>query len=154
MNRYHLLAAEIYGYSYDNYEDHLGINIRYDKLMPKDAKLLERAVAEDWPLERIARELDRDPDEAAALREAFRAAREVVDAPTPAESFRRAVRQLIKTEVARGLNDDKSIEKLVVQICYRAADLSFLLKRDGEPLSKYSQDLRAEPGDLSLDDDD
>jgi len=34
----------------------------------------------------------------------------------------------------------------VVQICYRTADLGFLLKRDGEPLSKYSQDLRAEPG--------
>jgi hypothetical protein len=31
MDRIHLLAAEIFGYSYANYEDHLGIgNIRFD----------------------------------------------------------------------------------------------------------------------------
>jgi hypothetical protein len=55
--------------------------------MPEDVKLVERAVNEGWPLERIARQLKRDPDEAAAISEAFRAAREAVDAPTPAESF-------------------------------------------------------------------
>ena len=40
MNRYHLLAAEIFGYSYANYQDHLDVhNIRYTKLMPKDARI-------------------------------------------------------------------------------------------------------------------
>jgi hypothetical protein len=35
MDRYKLLAAELFGYSYDNYEDHLGIgHIRFEKLMP------------------------------------------------------------------------------------------------------------------------
>lgn len=43
MTRYQLLAAEIFGYSYANYQDHLGIgNIRYDRLMPEEAKKLGR----------------------------------------------------------------------------------------------------------------
>src|SRR5262249_8731671 len=41
VNRYQLLAAEIFAYSYDNYQDHLGIgNIRFDKLMPDEARNL------------------------------------------------------------------------------------------------------------------
>ena len=145
MNRCHLLAAEIYGYSYANYDDHLGVNIRFDKLMPDDVKTLEKADAEGWPLERLARALEGNPDDAAAALAALRRAREVVDAANPAESFRNAVRQVIKSAVARGITDDDAIEKLVVQICYRAADLAFLLDRDGTPLSRYSEDLRREP---------
>jgi hypothetical protein len=145
MNRYHLLAAEIYGYSYANYDDHLGVNIRFDKLMPDDVKTLEKADAEGWPLERLARALEGKPDDAAAALAALRRAREVVDAANPAEAFRNAARQVIKSAVARGITDDDAIEKLVVQICYRAADLAFLLERDKTPLSRYSEDLRREP---------
>ncbi len=47
LTRAQLLAAEIYGYSYANYRDHLGIgNIRYDHLMPETAQKLESAVSE------------------------------------------------------------------------------------------------------------
>jgi len=35
---------------------------------------------------------------------------------------------------------------LVTQICYRAADLAYLLKMRGEALSRYSRHLRKEPG--------
>jgi hypothetical protein len=146
MNRYHMLAAEIYGYSYANYEDHLGIgNVRYEKLMPRDARTLERAEAEGWPLEDVARKLDVDTEAAAELIDAFRDAREVVDADNPAESFRRAVRQCIEAAISEGLGDKPSIERLVVQICYRAADLAFLLDLNEQPLSTYSTQLRWEP---------
>ena len=37
-----------------------------------------------------------------------------------------------------------SIERLVVQICFRAADLAFLLDREGRSLSSYSEVLRRE----------
>jgi hypothetical protein len=147
MNRYHLLAAEIYGYSYANYEDHLGIgNIRYEKLMPNAARTLERAEREHWPMEKVARKLKVDQEEAAELVRSFRAARDVVDAENPAESFRWAVRQCIEHALASGLRDEASVERLVTQICYRAADLAFLLKREGQPLSRYSRHLRIEPG--------
>jgi hypothetical protein len=147
MNRYHLLAAEIYGYSYANYQDHLGIgNIRYDKLMPDVARTLERAEAEGWPVEKVARKLKVDAAEAAEVMRAFRQARDVVDAENAAESFRWGVRQSIERAVAEGLGDEASVERLVTQICYRAADLAILLEREGKSLSRYSRHLRREPG--------
>jgi hypothetical protein len=147
VNRYHLLAAEIYGYSYANYEDHLGIgNIRYDKLMPDDARTLERAVAENWPLKRVARELQVDVSAAQESLRCYRNACEVVDAENAAESFRWAVRQAVERALAEGLRDENSVEQLVTQICYRAADLGFLLDREKKPLSRYSRHLRREPG--------
>ena len=147
MNRYHLLAAEIFGYSYDNYDDHLGIgNIRYEKRMPNDARTLERAVAEGWPIEKVAKKLRVSVDDAHDFVRAFHHARDVVDAENPSESFRWAVRQCIEAALSEGLGDEPSIERLVTQICYRAADLSFLLDREGTPLSRYSRHLRKEPG--------
>jgi hypothetical protein len=147
MDRYHLLAAEMYGYSYANYEDHLGIgNIRYDKWMPKTAKTMERAAAEGWPTERIARVLKVDEAEARETLRSFYRAGDVVDAENPAESFRWAVRQVIENALRGGLGDEASIERLVTQICYRAADLGFLLQQEGKPLSRYSRHLRREPG--------
>ena len=145
MTRRQLLAAEIFGYSYANYMNHLGIgNIRFDSLMPKDADKLERAVAENWNLDRVARELDVDADTAASLLSSTRDAIEVVDAKNPAEAFRIAVRQVVRRATTEGINDDESIEQLVEQICYRASDLGYLLKRDGIHLSRYSRHLRRE----------
>jgi hypothetical protein len=154
MNRYHLLAAEIFGYSYANYDDHLGIDhIRYETLMPDTARTLERAEAECWPLEKVARELELDELEAARMTRAFQRARDVVDAENPAESFRWAVRQCIEHAIHSGLGDEPSIERLLTQICYRAADLAFLLDRKGETLSQYSERLREiEYGEPDLDD--
>jgi hypothetical protein len=147
VDRYQLLAAELYGYSYANYQDHLAIgNARFDRLMPDDARRLERADAEGWPAERVARDLGVEPSDAEGLLRAFRRARDVVDAGNPAESFRWAVRQVIEVAVAEGLRDEPSVERLVTQVCYRAADLGFLLDREGKPLSGYSRHLRREPG--------
>ncbi len=143
MNRDHLLAAEIFGYSYANYEDHLGIgNIRYEQRMPDDARMLERAEAEHWPIETVAGRLDLEVEIAHELVRAFRQAREVVDAENSGESFRWAVRQCIESALKQGLADEPSIERLVTQICYRAADLAFLLDQKGETLSQYSEQLR------------
>ncbi len=128
MNRAQLLAAEIFGYSFINYADHLGIgNVRYERLMPEDAETLEAAEREGWPASKIAAALAVDVERAEELLEAFQRAREVV-------------------ALEEGLRDPGSIEKLVTQICYRAADLAFLLERAGKTLSQYSRHLRREPG--------
>src|SRR4029077_9799619 len=138
MDRYKLLAAEIYGYSYANYDDHLGGGpVKYEKMMPDDARKLERAEAVGWPIEKVARQLGVTIEIARNLVRAFRRARDVVDAPDPAESFRWAVRHCIEGALSRGLGDEPSIERLVTQICYRAADLAFLLDREKKPLSVY-----------------
>ena len=144
MKRIHLLTAEIFRYSYANYEDHLGINERFDKLMPQDAKTLETALNEGWSVEKVANRLDVSPENAQKLIDATREALDVVDAKDPAESFRNAVRHTVHYALEDGLNDEKSIEKLVGQICYRTADLGLLLDQKGHRLSQYSRHLRAE----------
>lgn len=145
MDRLKLLAAEIYGYSFANYEDHLGIgNERYERLMPQTAETLETAEREGWSASKIAEELDVDVEQAEQLLEAFERARDIVDAENPAEAFRHGVRFSIMDALDDGLHGPEAIEKLVTQICFRAADLAVLLEQEGEPLSRYSRPLRRE----------
>ncbi len=141
LDRRYLLAAEIFGYSYDNYEDHLG-NARFDELMPRQVDTLERAEGEDWDDARLAATLERDAGEIPALRALYRRAVSIVDAPTPAESFRRGVRFSIQDALEEGLDDEEAVDRLVGQICHRAADLGYLLDVSGEPLAVYSEELR------------
>ncbi|MFC2172484.1 hypothetical protein ACFLU6_07610 [Acidobacteriota bacterium] len=146
LSRIQLLTAEIHNYSYDNYYDHLGIgNVRFEKIMPNVAKTLERAARENWSLERTAKKLDIDIDKAQNLLEAYHEALEIIDAEDPSESFRAGVRHSIERAIKKGLGDPDSIENLVRQICYRTADLSFLLAQRDVPLSRYSRHLRKEP---------
>ncbi len=145
MGRRELLAAEVFAYSYANYDGHLDIgNVRYDALMPDDVDSLEQAEQEGWDDARLAEALDVPLDKVGDWRESYRRAKEIVDAPTPAESFRRGVRYSIRDAVEEGLADEKAIERLVTQICYRAADLAYLLDMEGEILSRYSAELREE----------
>jgi len=145
MNRTQLLAAELFNYSYPNYQDHLGVNERFDRLMPQTAKTLEKAEREEWPTEKLARKLDVEIEQAEDLLQRLQGARAVVDAENPAEAFRNGVRQSIHLAMELGLENAEDIEKLVRQICYRAADLAYLLKVEGSSLSRYSRHLRREP---------
>jgi len=147
MTREHLLAAEIYGYSFANYQNHLGIgNVRYEQYMPECAAVLERATRESWPLAKVAEELETDEPNARDLLDAYERATAVIDPQNPAEGFRNAVRFAVHDAVAEGLAADAAIEKLVTQICYRTADLAYVLEQRGESLSRYSRHLRREQG--------
>jgi hypothetical protein len=145
MERIHFLAAEIFSYSYANYDDHLGINERFDTLMPHDAEILETALKEEWPIDKVAQELDTSTENARKFLFAVKDALEVVDAENPGESFRNAVRQSIEIALKDGLAGTEAIESLVTQICYRAADLGFVIDKKGHHLSQYSRHLRKDP---------
>jgi hypothetical protein len=146
MNRKQLLAAETFGYSYVHYREHLEMgHERFERLMPADMDVLERAAQEGWEDARLAQAIGIDKEQVEKLRRAYRRAKAIVDAPTAAESFRRGVRYSIQDAVETGLTGAKEIEKLVVQICYRAADLGELLDREQKRLADYSEDLREEP---------
>lgn len=146
MDRLKLLAAELFGYSFANYEEHLGIgNERYERLMPETVETLETAEREGWSISQIAAELDVEIERAKQLLEGFVRARDVVDAENPAEAFRHGVRFSIMDALEEGLEGPESIENLVTQICYRAADLAVLLEQEGQSLSRYSRHLRREP---------
>lgn len=144
MERIHLLASEIFKYSYANYEDHLGVNERFDKLMPRDAKLLETAIKKKWSVKKVAEKLEVPIDTAKQMLDTTQEALAIVDAENPAESFRKAVEQSIHYAMGEGLHSQEEIADLVKQICYRAADLGLLLEREGHSLSQYSRHLRKE----------
>jgi len=148
MTRLQLLAAEIFSYSFANYASHLGFgHERFEQLMPNTARNLERAEKEGWTDARLAQALSIELPEVASWRKRFRDAVEIVDAPNPAEAFRNAVRQVLQFEFTPGPAGDAKIESAVKQICYRAADLAFLLQQNGETLSQYSEALRREDDD-------
>jgi hypothetical protein len=143
MDRRYLLAAETFHYSYANYGAHLGIgNIRFDALMPDDVDTLELAEEEDWDDSDLADALEVDEELAPRMRRSYQRAKAIIDAPTPAESFRRGVRFSIEDAIEDGLASDQDIEDLVTQVCYRAADLAYLLNSRLERLSDYSEELR------------
>jgi len=143
MDRRQLLAAETFHYSYANYENHLGIgNVRFDDLMPDDVDTLEMAEQEGWDDAQLAEALDIEEEHVGHWRRSYQRATAIVDAPNPAESFRRGVRYSIQDAIEDGLADEEAIEDLVVQICYRAADMAYLLEVRGEALVDYSAELR------------
>jgi hypothetical protein len=144
MNRLQLLAAEIFSYSYANYADHFG-NPRFDTLMPRSAATLERAVKEQWPIQQVAKKLEVTAEEAQQFIEAYHRAIQVIDAENPAEAFRNGVRHSIQFALEDGLGDEEAVEHLVRQICYRTADLAYLLNLEGSKLSRYSRHLRRDP---------
>jgi len=140
-----MLAAELYGYSYAYYADHLGIgHIRFEEWMPESVEVLEQAVEEGWSHEEIAEALEIPETEVEGWLRLYREAKEIVDAPTPAEGFRRGVKFSIQYALEEGLEDEASIERLVTQIGYRAADLAFRLDMEGKRLSDYLDELRQE----------
>ena len=146
LSRAQFLAAEIFGYSYANYQDHLRIgNTRYERLMPERVETLERAAREAWPVARLAKELDVSEQEATDLLDGYYRAVDVVDAGNAAASFRNAVRNAVKHAIAEGLKTEESAEALVTQVCFRAADLAYLLDVEDKRLSRYSRHLRREP---------
>lgn len=146
MKRRHFLAAELFAYSFANYAAHLPVgNSRFTRLMPREAELLERAEDEGWSDKKVAEALEMEVEKVPEWRKRFRRAVEVVDAGNPADAFRAGVRFSIEDAVADGLDDPEAIERLVTQICYRAADLAFLLEEGGRTLSDFSEELRREP---------
>ena len=148
MNKRHLLAAELYSYSYDNYADHIEVgNIRFTKLMPNDIKLLEKAEKENWSNKEIARALEIEESNVKETLEKYEIAKSIVNAENASESFRRSVKYSIKNALTNNkLKNEVDIDDLVIQICYRAADLGYLLELEGKELSDYSEWLRREKG--------
>jgi hypothetical protein len=145
MERRHFLAAELFAYSFANYADHLGVIDRFDKYVPDEVSMLESAEREKWSDERVAHALKCDVAEVPAWRDRFRRAVAIVDAPTPAEAFRRGVRDSIVQALNEGLDSDTAIEELVTQVCHRAADLAVLLDRAGKTLDDSSEERRRDP---------
>ena len=142
MTAIQLLAAETFAYSYAKYADHLGVNPRFDRYMPDDIRTIENIISEGDGASQIASALGVDQDVAERLLAKYLVAKEIVSAANAAESFRLGVRQSILSALEDGLKSTEAVDHLVGQICYRAADLAYLLDMEGKELSDYSKTLR------------
>ncbi len=145
MTDLQLLAAETFAYSYANYADHLGINPRFDRYMPDDVRKIERIVSKGGGANEIAAKLQIDRETADIMLSKYLRAKKIVSAANAAESFRLGVKQSILIALEEGLRTEEDINDLVVQICYRAADLAYLLDMEEKALSDYSEALREVP---------
>jgi len=144
MERIYLLAAEMFNYSYDMYADSFEFGKeRFTKLMPEDARLTEEAELNDWSDKKLAKAIECSEDEAVSMRDSYRRAVQIIDQENSILVFRKGVLASIKNAVDEGLNSEEDIHNLFGQICYRTADLSYLLTTEGKDLRDYSQDLRA-----------
>lgn len=142
MTKIQLLAAETFAYSYANYADHLGVNLRFDKYMPDDIKTIENIVSQGGGAEKIAAKLEIDKESAERVLSNYLEAKKIVSADNAVESFRLGVKKSILYALEEGLNSAEGIDDLVGQICYRAADLAYLLDMEKKELSDYSKILR------------
>lgn len=148
MTELQLLAAETFAYSYANYADHLDVSFRFDTYMPEKVRKIENIVSEGGGADEIAAKLEFDRETAEIMLSKYLAAKEVVSAANAAESFRLGIKRTIQLALENGLHTDEDIENLVVQICFRAADLAYLLDVEEKVLSDYSEALREEPDEL------
>src|SRR5262245_22289573 len=147
MKKKHLLAAELFNYVYANYADHLGIgNLRFEKLMSETFDTLVRAHSEGWNDAQLAKAMEIEEKDVDTWRKRYQQAVDIIDAPNAAESFRRGAKYSIMYAVEEGLETEDDIDKIVTQICYRAADLAVLLEIEDKQLSDYSRELRREKG--------
>lgn len=145
MERIHLLAAEIFSFGYASYKDHLGINEQFDISMPEDAKTLETAINEEWPIEKVMQELEISEEVAIQALQAASEALDIVDSKTPTESFRKSVEYSIRYALEEGINNEEDLMKLVEQISHKTADLALLLDIEEQKLSHYLEELRGAP---------
>jgi len=142
MSKKYLLAAETFAYSYANYADHLGINPRFDKYMPKDIDIIEKVINSGKGAKELATKLDVEEEAAQQILSSYITAKDIVFAETAEASFRKAVKASILLSLESGLNSEKDVDNLVSQICYRASDLAYLLDLEEKELSDYSKALR------------
>ncbi len=82
---------------------------RFSQLMPEDIDILEKAENENWSLEQLSDALEMDLVKTDFLRREYDKAKEIIDAPSPAESFRRGVRHSIRHALNEGLDSDEDL---------------------------------------------
>lgn len=143
MHRYHQLAAEIFGYSYQRYTEKLEIDaVRFSEIMPEEVRILEEFDPDDESSEKLAGRLDCDIDRANRLLEDYRRAVAVVDREDPADRFRAAVENAVEVGLEEGYDQEMLAEFVAHQAAYGAADLAYEVEQSGDGWEEVSRELR------------
>jgi len=147
MNRGQYLAVEMYGYSYDYYQDKVDIrHERFTKYMPEDIRILEKSLDEGIADAELAKRLEIPVEDIDNFKKAYYRAKYVVDTKNAGEAFKNSLRLTLKNHIDQEAFNEESIEALVEQILYRTTDFAYLLRNENKTISDYSPDFRY--GDL------
>ena len=145
LKKIYYLAAEVFGYSYEHYEEKVKINhIRFTKIMPEVIKILQENESEDYSDTELAKLVNMDINEVKILKENYQRGKEIVNAQHAAESFLISVRESIQNAMEKGLKDESDLDKLMLQLGYCATDFGYLLNQEGKKLKDYSEYLKQE----------
>jgi hypothetical protein len=147
MERRHFLAAQIYGYSYIHYAENLDQeNVRFTTLMTEEVAILEEAERDNWEPQRLAQALGIEEEKVGIWQELYQTSKHIVDAGSCIDSFRTSIRSILREAASESLDQDEVVEHVVAQICFRAADLGYLLDIENKRLSDYANHLRQPNG--------
>lgn len=143
MKKIHYLAAELFGYSYDNYEEKVSMNhIRFTKYMPETVKIFRKAYTEDWDDQLLAKKAEIDLENISIWREKYLNAVKIIEAGSPDKQLEAGLDVSIRIAIESGLNSDEQIGELIEQIKYRFCDFGNLIKHENRSLSEYSDYFR------------
>jgi hypothetical protein len=146
-----LLAAEVFGFNFEYYAEKYEYYESFSLTMPNDIALLIKDENFKWDIKKLAKKLKVDVALAKDLRERYQDAKKIVMARNAATSFAQGVKKAIESAVKSGLESKEDIAALVEQVCFRTADFSYLLNREGAQLWEYSDGLRDGSLDCEID---
>ncbi len=135
LTRKELLAAETFDYGYVQYRDYQSGS--GDSWL-NDIDTLERAEREGWEPSRIAQATNICEGDLWHYLRNFRDGKKIVNAPNPAEGFRRAVRCAIQSNLEFGTFDE---EILVSYFGRRMSDLGYCVDMEGRSITYYLSEL-------------
>ena len=133
MKRYDYLSAEMFGYSYEHYQEKIDIgNKRFTRYMPSQVKLLEKGLKELWPNERISYEIEIDIKEVDEYKISFGRALMIVDQKNTTSKFVAGIKDTFDVVLENEKISEAAKELLLEQLLYRAKDYEFVLRREIE----------------------
>ena len=143
LTRFHQLAAEVFGYSFDSYAEKVDFGrVRFTSTLPKIVRKMENLRDAGRSVEEIAQAIDRDLETTRQLLDRLDDALAVVDADTPAVAFREGVRRAIEQREPADGDESGGTDELLGLISRRAADLGWLLDESGHRLSDFNATFR------------
>lgn len=143
MNRVDLIAAEVFGYSFDHYQDRIDIrNKRFTKYMPDDIILIEKSISKGKSNKDLAKALKISEEKVEQYKSKYFNAIKVVDSKNAGESYKEGLKITLENFIKRNKLNEQNIDELIQEILYRTTDFAYLLRKENKSISDYSHAFR------------
>lgn len=141
MRRYDYLAAELFGYSYQHYQEKLDIHhIRFYKYMPNMVRALETGIKESWSNEKIAAKMGIEKEQVNEFKEDYFRIISIVDNNSTFKMFEEGIKATIETVFEGHTLSEEIKEQLIDQLMYRAKDFQFVLREEYDSIYSFEEE--------------